>query len=208
MYSFLGDLHRILHPDYLPSHTDVLKSPITIEGLREHFIQDSKPTWRVHEVVGEPGDQRFWSNLPHNMTFLIIIIDVSLCTPVLLEAHELPDRLHKDLTLFNRICRLQQYSRVPVALVLNSVDVLRRGWADTSIPSLSLKDLQKASSERLLEMFKREFSLCCPEQRPLYTHFTISGEHKSIVQFVRRVTIQAVVSNGLERHVPTMLPTF
>ena len=204
LFSFLRDLDRILQADYLPSHVDVLKSPATTHGLREHFIQDSKPTWRVHEVVGEAVDQCFWSNLPRNMTALIMITDVSLYIPTLLESHELPDRLHQDLEFFGRICSLQQYSQVPVALVFDRVDVLGAGFANTSIPSLFVRDLQKANCERLLAMFNREFSLRCCSQRQLYTHFATGGNNKTIGQFVQSVVNLSIAQSMLKDSLPLL----
>ena len=204
LFSFLRHLDRVLQPSYLPSHVDVLKSPSTTQGLREHFIQDSKPTWRVHEVVGEAVDQKSWSNLPYSMTALIIVIDVSLYNPVPLESQELPDRLVKDLESFSRICNLQQDSQAPVALVFNSVDVLRGEFANTSIPSLFLKDLQKANFERLLAIFTREFSLCRCSQRQLYVHFAIDGEPKSSGQFVQSVVNLSIIQSMLKGSLPLL----
>ena len=182
----------------------MLKSPSTTRGLREHFIQDSKPTWRVHEVVGEAVDNTFWSNLPHNMTALRMIVDVSLYSPALLESHELPDRLHEDLELFRRICSLQQYSQVHVALVSNKADVLRGGFANTSIPSIFVSDLQKANCERLLAMFNREFSLCYCNQRQLYAHFATGSDDKTIGQFVRSVVHLSIAQSMLKDSLPLL----
>ncbi|KAJ6462507.1 G-protein alpha subunit [Mycena sanguinolenta] len=122
---FLTDIHRLAHPDYMPTEQDVLRARAQSTAITEtRFNKGSLPI-HMFEVGGQRNEMRKWIHCFESITTLIFCTALSEYDQVLLEGKGQRNRMCESLILFESVINSRWFLRTSIILFLNKIDVFR-----------------------------------------------------------------------------------
>ncbi|KAF7315987.1 hypothetical protein MIND_00115800 [Mycena indigotica] len=126
---FLGEVHRIAQPDYVPTTDDVLRVRLQTIGVVEHSIPvktaGGTHLWKIYDVGGVLSQRAAWASYFDDVNALIFVAAISAFDQYL-EEDPLTNRISDSLQLLAIICANPLLKNAQLVLLLNKTDILRR----------------------------------------------------------------------------------
>jgi len=121
---YLDSIHRMIHPDYIPTIEDVLRSRVKTVGIVDADFVHNGYKFKMIDVGGQRSERRKWMHVFDDVTAIIFITSLSEYNQVLLE-DETVNRMHESLELFEEICQCSYFTDTPLVIFFNKEDLFR-----------------------------------------------------------------------------------
>ncbi|KAJ7049956.1 guanine nucleotide binding protein, alpha subunit [Mycena amicta] len=126
---FLGEVHRIAQPDYVPSIDDVLHVRLQTVGVIEHSMHvrtvSGTYLWKIYDVGGVRSQRPAWASYFDDVNALIFLAPIAAFDQYL-DEDPLTNRISDSLQLLTSICANVLLKNAQLVLLLNKTDLLRR----------------------------------------------------------------------------------
>ena len=122
-FSYLSDIDRIAHPEYLPNEQDILRVRLPTSGILEYPFYLGEIRFRIVDVGGQRSERRKWIHSFENVTSIIFLSALSEFDQVLLESN-IENRLEESKALFSTILNYGWFEHSSIILFLNKKDLL------------------------------------------------------------------------------------
>lgn len=122
---FLDNAERIADPDYLPTGEDVIKSRIRTTGVNDIKFDINGRNVLLVDVGGQKCERNKWKSVFTNVNAIIFVISLADFDQTMFESQE-ERRTTDSLELFKTTVNTQLFNNIPVFLILNKEDELKR----------------------------------------------------------------------------------
>jgi guanine nucleotide-binding protein G(i) subunit alpha len=119
---FFDSVHKICHPEYIPSLNDVLRARIKTTGIYDTKFDMGGLNVHMYDVGGQRSERKKWIHCFENITLIVFCVSLSEYDQCLLE-DEGQNRMAESLVLFDSIVNSPWFARTSVVLFLNKIDV-------------------------------------------------------------------------------------
>ncbi|KAJ6462500.1 G-protein alpha subunit [Mycena sanguinolenta] len=120
---FLAAIHRLAHPDYIPTEQDVIRARAQSTAITEtRFIVDGLPI-HMFDVGGQRNERRKWMHCFEGVPSIIFCTALSEYDQMLEEKGQ--NRMRESLVLFGSVLNSRWFLRTSFILFLNKIDVFR-----------------------------------------------------------------------------------
>jgi len=198
---FFENMERIMHPSYVPTPNDVLRSRVRTTGIIETQIQVEKVSYRIYDVGGQRSERRKWIQCFDDVKAVLFVAALSGYDMTLFEDRG-TNRLEESLTLFQAICNNKFFINTSMILFLNKVDLFREKIMYTKrhlriyMPMYTGPDHNVEAAGAFIqgEFTSRNHN----RKKMVYPHFTTATD-TSMVQVVLNVVLDTIIMENLER---------
>jgi len=119
---FLGNLDRMVKPDYVPTDKDILRARLKTTGAYEtNFVVDDI-SFKLVDVGGQRSERKKWMHLFQDVTAVIFCVALSEYDLKLFEQQNV-NRMRESLKLFDEVCNSEWFDGVSTILFLNKSDI-------------------------------------------------------------------------------------
>lgn len=122
---YLDSINRLIHPDYIPTIEDVLRSRVKTVGIVDADFVHNGYKFKMIDVGGQRSERRKWIHVFDDVTAIIFITSLSEYNQTLLE-DETVNRMHESLTLFEGICDSSYFHDTPLIIFFNKEDLFKK----------------------------------------------------------------------------------
>ncbi|MBW0546823.1 hypothetical protein O181_086538 [Austropuccinia psidii MF-1] len=122
---YFESIDRISQPNYQPNDQDILRSRVKTTGITETVFVIGELKYKVFDVGGQRSERRKWIHCFENVTAILFLVALSEYDQVLYE-DETTNRMEEAITLFDSICNSRWFSRTPMILFLNKIDIFQK----------------------------------------------------------------------------------
>jgi guanine nucleotide-binding protein G(i) subunit alpha len=119
---FFDRVHKISHPEYIPSVDDILRARIKSTGIYDTKFDMGGLNVHMYDVGGQCSELKKWIHCFENGTVIIFCVSLSEYDQHLLE-EEGQNRMAESLVLFDSIVNSPWFARTSIVLFLNKIDV-------------------------------------------------------------------------------------
>lgn len=192
-------MDRILSTGYQPTKEDVLRCRVRTTGIVEANFDFRGFAFKLIDVGGQRNERRKWIHCFDNVTTVIFCAAVCEYMQVLRE-DETQNRLQEAIMLFDEVVNSIWFSRTPIILFLNKVDLLQDRLPlyklSECFPSYTGGDNYDAA----IQFIKNRFLEANSQPRPIYSHCTVAIDTENIkfvFGAVRDIVIRSKIEPGL-----------
>lgn len=119
---FFGHMRRISHPNYVPSHTDLLYAKFRTAGAYELLVRYDSIDYKFIDVGGQRSERRKWIHLFSAIRGIIFVAALSEYDQYM-DSDPSQNRLAESISVFNEVCSNTVVKEVPIFLFLNKRDL-------------------------------------------------------------------------------------
>lgn len=153
---FMGEMAKILQPDYIPNDQDILCCRLATTGI--HYTKftagDTKNearTFRMYDVGGQRGERKQWIHCFDNCHAILFVVSLVEYDQVLVE-DKTRNRLIESIALFEGIITLPWFDNTSIILFLNKEDLfeekIKRVPISEFFPEFTGNNDKKAKEEQ------------------------------------------------------------
>lgn len=188
---FMENLHRLSHPNYIPTKEDVLHARVRTTGVVEIQFspvgenKKSGEVYRLFDVGGQRNERRKWIHLFEGVTAVIFCAAISEYDQTLFE-DENRNRMMETKELFEWVLKQKCFEKTSFMLFLNKFDIFEKKVSKVPLNVCEwFKDYQAVSTgkqevEHAYEFVKKKFE-------ELY-YQNVTCEHQDRVFKIYRTT--------------------
>jgi GTPase SAR1 family protein len=194
---FLGDVHRVAAPGYVPTTQDTLMARFRTSGVIGKEFKIDSAQFTVWDVGGQRSERSQWLPLFDHVTVLVFVVAISEYDQVVAEDRS-QNRVQEGLDLFTQIANSDHFTDADVLLFFNKKDLFE--------DKIKKVDPQKwfpaykggCNYDKAEAFFKDTFQSALKQdkyrERSLYTYTTCATDTKGM-----EATLKAVVAMSTDK---------
>jgi len=176
---YFDAIGRLVHPDYVPTIPDLLRSRTKTTGIIETEFNISGVHFRMVDVGGQRSERKKWMYCFQDVTAVIFCVAMSEYDLNLYE-DDRTNRMHESLKLFKEIANTKWFLTTSIILFLNKKDLFTE--------KISRVDLKVAFPDykgglnyaNAATYIKNTFLAQCETKKQVYVHETCATDTDNI----------------------------
>eukprot|EP00917_Polyrhabdina_sp_WS-2016_P019512 GHVP01041713.1.p1 GENE.GHVP01041713.1~~GHVP01041713.1.p1 ORF type:complete len:354 (+),score=82.32 GHVP01041713.1:1638-2699(+) len=193
---YLDDIDRISQEGYLPTDQDILCARVKTTGIIETVFNIKGNVFKMYDVGGQRSERKKWIHCFENVTAIIFLVAISEYDQKLVE-DESVNRMEEALSLFDSICNSRWFSKTPIVLFLNKIDVFEDKILYAPIEDFFDEFEDGTDLEAGKDFFRERFlALNNNEKRDIYTHYTCATDTQQVKNIMGSVQ-DTIVKRGI-----------
>lgn len=196
---YMGRIHIISEPCYIPSEQDFLRTRVPTTGIVEKDFEIEGNKFKMMDVGGQRSERKKWIHCFEKVTAVLFVAGISAYDQVLYEDDHV-NRVNEDLTLFAEVSNSQWFEKTAMIIFLNKKDLL-----EEKLPKVPLSnyfpEYKGNSYNDAIAFFKDLFTKVNTKQKDLYIHATCATDTnnvQTVFTYVKDIVIKrGLVSAGL-----------
>jgi hypothetical protein len=194
---FFEDVDRLASPNFVPTHTDILRCRARTTGIVETQFSMHNTHFRIMDVGGQRSERKKWIHCFENVMAVLFVAAINEFDQKCFE-DDTTNRVVEALDLFDDVCNKGWFSNASIILFLNKRDLFAEKIKHQSLDVLFPEYTGGKDYEAAVAFLKQRFaSLNSTEGVELYTHVTCATDEQN-VQFTFDAVKLIVLNNSLD----------
>nr|XP_058953948.1 guanine nucleotide-binding protein G(t) subunit alpha-2-like [Pocillopora verrucosa] len=194
---FFENLERLSHPDYIPTHEDILHARQQTQGVQERKISVNSYNYRVIDVGGQKSQRKKWIHFFEGVTAVVFFVSLSSYDEFV-EEDENSNAMHDSLELFEEISQNAFLEKTEFILFLNKHDLFVEKLKTSNL-SACFPDYDGGPDPEIGLNYIRELFLSKkPADKHMYLHVTCATD-TDLMKAVLKDVFEILVDINLKK---------
>jgi GTPase SAR1 family protein len=194
---FFDDIDRLAEPDYIPTHTDILRCRARTTGIVETQFSMNNTHFRIMDVGGQRSERKKWIHCFEDVMAVLFVAAINEYDQKCFEDGA-TNRVTEALDLFDQVCNQGWFKKASIILFLNKRDLFEEKIKRVDLNTLFPDYTGGHDYDKGVTYLKEKFASCnTTEGIELYTHVTCATDVKN-VQFTFDAVKMIVLNNSLD----------
>lgn len=194
---FFDDIDRLAEPDYIPTHTDILRCRARTTGIVETEFSMNNTHFRIMDVGGQRSERKKWIHCFDNVMAVLFVAAINEYDQKCFEDGA-TNRIAEALELFDQVCNEGWFKKASIILFLNKRDLFEEKIKRVDLATLFPDYTGGFDYDAGVGYLKEKFAACnADDSVELYTHVTCATDEEN-VQFTFDAVKMIVLNNSLD----------
>jgi len=176
---YFDAIGRLVHPDYVPTLPDLLRSRTKTTGIIETEFKINGVPFRMVDVGGQRSERKKWMYCFQDVTAVIFCVAMSEYDLNLYE-DDRTNRMHESLKLFKEIANTKWFMNTSIILFLNKKDLFMEKIKRVDLSCAFPEYKGGLNYENGSNFIKTIFLTQCESKKQVYVHETCATDTDNI----------------------------